>query len=295
MIDTDVFSTPLRLIKYVDGFLLGLRSILSESYFVSNENALFKYGYCAALLFSVHVLLVGIWAAIKTDSFSFFVGAIGISIGSLLILYISTKLMPSVLALVKNSPSTVSSPVIFDIMALLCFMLGALVLILAIYSGIKSSSSNLVFYGVGTFISLCYAASIFFNPSLISVSVSEKTSPALEGLSVLSSFIKAGARVVVIKFGSWLVIGECSLIIDTFGAISDKHSDSVSFLLESATSHLALISAGLFVAIITYFTFIGSMFILQITEAILIIPDRFLGLSKVIAITSRSSSKTPAP
>jgi hypothetical protein len=295
MIDTDVSSKPFRLIKYIDGLLLKLRSVLSETYFVANENALFKYGYRAALIFSAHALLVGMWAAIKTDSFSFFVGAIGVSIGSLLILYISTKLMPSVLALVKNSPSTVSSPVIFDIMALLCFMLGSLILILGIYSGIKSSSSNPVFYGVGTFISLCYAASIFFNPSLISVSVSEKTSPALEGVSVLSSFIKAGARVVIINFGSWLVIGECSLIIDTFDAVFGKHYDGVLFLFDSATSHLSLVGAGLFVAIITYFTFIGSMFLLQITEAILIIPDRFLGLSKVIAITSRTPSKTPAP
>ncbi|MGV8917984.1 MAG: hypothetical protein ACOH2R_09345 [Pseudomonas sp.] len=295
MIDTDVSSKPFRLISYIDGLLSKLRTVLSEQFFVSNENWLFRYGYIAALIFSVHALLVGIWAAIKVDSFSIFVSAIGVSIGSLLILYVSTKLMPSVLALVKNSPSTVSSPVIFDIMALLCFMLGTLTLIFMVYSGIQSGSSSVVFSGVGTFISLCYVASIFFNPSLISVSVSEKTSPALEGLSVLSSFIKAGARVVIINFGSWLIIGECSLIVDTFAAISDKHSNGVLALFQSATSHLSLIGAGLFIAMITYFTFIASMFLLQITEAILIIPDRFLGLSKVIALTAKTGSKTPAP
>lgn len=293
--DTDTFNTPFRLIKCIDGLLLKLRSVLSEDFFISNEKWLFKSGYYAALIFSVHALLVGIWAAIKVDSFSLFCGAVGVSVGSLLILYISTKLMPSVLALVKNSPSTVSSPVFFDIMALLCFMLGTLALILMVYSGIKSSSSNLVFSGIGTFISLCYAASIFFNPSLISISVAEKTSPALEGLSVLSSFIKAGARVVVINFGSWLMIGECALIIDTLGAIFDKSSGGVPFLLQSATSNLSLIGAGLSIAIITYFSFIGSMFILQITEAILIIPERFLGLSKVLAITSRASAAGDRP
>jgi len=290
MSDFKNLNVDFTLLSVFDAITDKLRSILTEEFFVSNERWLLKMGYLSGLVFSAHVLIVSTWGAIKTDSFAAFGVGIGVALATLVLLYISLKLMPACLALIENSPSSVANRSFLDIMGLLFTVLGCSIFIFLAYLAVKESSSTLFFIGLGVFFSFCYGATLFFTPKLISITVSEKTSAALEGISVFSSFIKVTARVVIINFGSWLLIGEISLILDTLNALTSEDEGIISLMI-SATSHIGLIGAGLLVAIFTYFSFIFSMLSIQIAEAILIIPDRFLGLSKVLALTAKLNSK----
>lgn len=258
----------LRLVRLL---LRGLRRMLTESGMGAADLLARQTGHltyvAAALLLVLGFLILGI----RSDSFRLSFGALLLlAPAAILLHYVAALFLDAGAALLRKSPSELSSPAVLTFFALAFFSGALLCFFLGLYRLILGGTFLNFGLWVGFTAVLLYACGVALNPATVNVHPGSGLSAGEEALGISMFLLKLPVRMVPFLFGVGSVVGLCAAIYlvylvcsqEPFLIIDDAYRIA-SYVLEVALLPLAI-----------YLLFALSSLLVEILRAILRIPAR---------------------
>jgi hypothetical protein len=262
----------LRLVRLL---LKGLRRALTESGLGAADLVARQTGHVAFVL-AAALLVLGLLAlGIRSDSFRLASSALLLAAPAAILLhYIAALFLDAGAALLRKSPSELSSTAILIFFALAFFAGGVGYLVLGLYGIIRGG--NLLTFGLclGTTAIFLYACGVALNPATVNVSPAGGLSAGEEALGILLFLLKLPVRLVSFLFGVGSVVGVCAAIFLLYLVFTQEPL----FLHEQAYQIAHGILGVALLPLAAYLVFVLSSLLVEIYRAILRIPGKIDGL-----------------
>lgn len=212
--------------RFVDAFLVFLRSILTREWFLLNDAGVTQFASTAVLLNAAIGFILMLIVAIKTDSLAASLFGVAWFVVFVFGFWVARSFVVACGRLIEHSPTSIGGTELSDSCALLLGLLTAGLGVFGLYLAIASSSMTPLWTFIPIAIGLAYYVSLLLNLDLVNVKVKADASAGEEAISVFLLFTKAGVRLAGVTFGSLSVFGFVSLVIVTYSVLSEKTSAS---------------------------------------------------------------------
>lgn len=210
--------------RFIDALLSKLRSAFPAEV-CRKHLALFRtLGHTGTLIAGVLGLIIGIIAAIKSDSFSMFLAGIAWLLSMLIIDYVSRRFAQVSEHLVSSTKSYLSSSVYIEAIALLVLVASAALFGFGLYAAIKIGGiSDFVKVGAWS-VWLFYIGILTLNAGeLLNVEIKAELKAEEEGVGLLEFNTKSALLAVSFYFGSGILFGLVNILWIIFlGTKEDK-------------------------------------------------------------------------
>lgn len=262
--------------QIIDNLIKFFRNAISVEFFIQSEQRLERAASYAAPVSAVVGLLIGLTAAIKTDSFIAFLLGIGWVIAIAVGYYIGSKFLVSCKTVVHNNPTRISSQEYIDVIGLIGVLgiifvaLGGLVL------SIKMSSPEVLKWTAIILVALIFSVCFSLHPSLVSTRVDTNSSAGEDAIAILAFGYKASVRLAGIIFGAATIFGTINLIFGLFRIIKGSGFEIYSGGLESIEG-VSQVLGGLAYPFLAYVFFVLFYLAVDLMKAILSIPGSGVG------------------
>lgn len=199
--------------RFIDALLSKLRSAFPAEV-CRKHLALFRtLGHTGTLIAGVLGLIIGIIAAIKSDSFSMFLAGIAWLLSMLIIDYVSRRFAQVSEHLVSSTKSYLSSSVYIEAIALLVLVASAALFGFGLYAAIKIGGiSDFVKVGAWS-VWLFYIGILTLNAGeLLNVEIKAELKAEEEGVGLLEFNTKSALLAVSFYFGSGILFGLVNIL-----------------------------------------------------------------------------------
>lgn len=199
--------------RFIDALLSKLRSAFPAEV-CRKHLALFRtLGHTGTLIAGVLGLIIGIIAAIKSDSFSMFLAGIAWLLSMLIIDYVSRRFAQVSEHLVSSTKSYLSSSVYIEAIALLVLVASAALFGFGLYAAIKIGGIS-AFVKVGAWsVWLFYIGILTLNAGeLLNVEIKAELKAEEEGVGLLEFNTKSALLAVSFYFGSGILFGLVNIL-----------------------------------------------------------------------------------
>jgi len=209
--------------RLIDALLGKLRSAFPAEV-CRKHLALFRtIGHIGTLIAGVLGLIIGIIAAIKSDSFNMFLAGIAWLLSMLIIDYVSRRFAQVSEHLVSSTKSYLSSSVYIEAIALLVLVASAALFGFGLYAAIKIG-------GIGDFVKvgawsvwLFYIGVLTLNAGeLLNVEIKKELKAEEEGVGLLEFNAKSALLAVSFYFGSGILFGLVNILWNIFQATKQE-------------------------------------------------------------------------
>jgi len=253
--------------EFISRLLDTTTSFLTPKRFIALDEKMGDFGVKTAPVTALLLIILGIVAAIKSDSFMIFAGSLGVVVAFFVAHWCGRALMPNCDRAVTNSHSLISSYGLFSASALILLIGFIGVFVFGIYSAIKLSKLEPMF------VALAYAAVMWFfvwfllNPSLLRIDEDPNSTPGNDALSLYLFSLAINIRLHRVLFGAGLLSGNLLIAISTI-AIMKGGSSFSSNLMTTLIGVIVVFSAALS-PLFLYITFVVSYLVIDIFRSIL--------------------------
>lgn len=230
---------------------------------------LYKIGHFGLLVAAALGFLFTMVFAIKFNSFNAFLMGIAWVILVFVVQYTAHRFSDAGEGLIRNNPTTLSSKAFLDCLGFLALIGGVVFLIMSIVRAIQMESFSEFLFGLGFFLLLEFLALIAFNPSTVSVEVTEGTSAGQEAIGIITFFLKGVMRLIPIFFGVGVVIGTVLLFLSFLKLFGDQAAYAMGMGSQNATY---ILFSGL-LPFASYIFFVLYYLVIDMIRAILSIPE----------------------
>lgn len=254
---------PRFLINKLDGVIDRIRTQFPLESFEKVAEWFAKHGHTGIVLAQIVSPIFFIIAAAAMGVWQLVAAGIGVCALLIILQYTAEKFLKAGDALVKSSPSRLSSAAFLDCLALLLEVTGVMAIIYAI------AQKQLAFFivGLGTFALCDIFAYIALNPSLVNTSVGEEATAGEEAIGILSFAVKAMVRTVPMVFGIGAIAGAIALVVATISLIFTRDASG-------GIQALKFIIICSCLPFLSYIVFTLYHLTIDIIRAILVIPSK---------------------
>ncbi len=265
---------PLFFSDLLEKFVGIMGKLLSAKLFNFLKKWILLVGQWAFYGASGIALLSGIIGAIRLKSANVFFTSLAFAIGFFVVQYVGNKFLYAGDVLIEKNPTRMSSAAFLDSFALLAIISGAGILLYGIYFAIKIPSFEPLLFGIVGFVLLWFLAFVLINPDEISVKVVKDTTAGQEAIGIITLFIKSIMKIVPIIFGVGIIYGAVSMLIHMFGLFK-----TIPNFFNIFIDMKNVVFAGL-LPLVAYLGFILAFLFIDITRAILSIPEKLDKIAK---------------
>jgi len=200
-------------LRGVRALLEALRRGVTEGGLATTDRIARQAGHLAYMAAAVIVVLAFLILGIRADSFEvFFTGLLILLPVAVAAHYLAALFLDAGSALLRKSPSELSSPAVLAFFALV-FLAGALYCFaMALYGVIRGGPFLDFGIRMGEAAVLFYACGIALNPSTVNVHAGTDLSAGEEALGIAMFLVKLPARLVPFLFGVGSLVGLCAAI-----------------------------------------------------------------------------------
>ena len=262
--------------QLIDKLIRFFRKAISVDFFLQSELNLEKSASFAAPVAAIVGLLIGLTAAIKTDSFIAFLLGIGWVIAIAVGYYIGSKFLVSCKTVVHNNPTRISSQEYIDVIGLIGVLGIIFVALGGLIFSIKMSSPEILKWTVIILIALIFTVCFSLHPNLVSTSVDKNSSAGEDAIAIFAFGYKASVRLAGIIFGAATIFGTINLIIGLFRIISGNGFEIFIGGLGSIGG-IYQVLGGLAYPFLAYVFFVLFYLAVDLMKAILSIPTNGIG------------------
>lgn len=264
--------------EFIGNLLESVKKILSLKLFETLKEWLIILGDYGLYLASVLVIIIGLIASIRMESFKSFLYGIGFAIAFIIIQFISSKFNNINEDLIKNNETYMTSSGFTEAIGIFALIIGIVYLFVDLYLAIKIPKFLPFVQGIGIFIVFSLISLISFNPSLISVKSVKKNSAGEEAIGILGFFIKLYLKLIPFIYGVGIIYLIIMLIVHSTGMFGKGYEIFISWAkVFGDMSKLVVMGLLPFIA---YLFFVLNFLIIDIIKSILLIPDKLDKLSK---------------
>jgi hypothetical protein len=225
----------------------------------------------AAALLLLSYLVLGIRAS---DVASVFIGLLGVPLATVLLHYFAAKFLDVGGPLLRESPSGFSSKAFLDCAALGSVLLAVFAVLGGFYYLFQGAVEMAVISLAAAPIFL-YVCGVALNPSVINVTVGERTSAGAEAMGIVAFFAKLVLRLVPFVFGVGLVAACLGTgYITIRGIINPMIAAMMLPFLTRALVFLALFP------VIVYILFLFVYLLTDVLRAVLAVPGKLDALRR---------------
>ena len=232
-------------------------------------NWLYKIGHFGLLVAAALGFLFTMVFAIKFNTFNPFLTGVAWVILVFVVQYTAHRFSDAGEGLIRNNPTKLSSKAFLDCLGFLAMIGGVVFLIMSIVRAIQIESFAEFLFGLGIFLLLEFLALIAFNPSTVSVEVTEGTSAGKEAIGIITFFLKGAMRLIPIFFGVGVVIGTVLLFLSFLKLFGDQAGYAMGMGSQNATY---ILFSGL-LPFASYIFFVLYYLVIDMIRAILSIPE----------------------
>ncbi|MEA2601578.1 MAG: hypothetical protein QOF89_2570 [Acidobacteriota bacterium] len=258
----------LRLVRLL---LRGLRRVLTESGMGAADLVARQTGHLAYVAAAVLLVLSFLILGIRSDSFRLTFGALLLlAPAAILLHYVAALFLDAGAALLRKSPSELSSPAILTFFSLAFFAGSVICFCVGLHSLILREPFLNFGLWVGFAAVLLYACGVALNPATVNVHPGSGLSAGEEALGISMFLLKIPVRMVPFLFGVGSVVGLCAAVYllylvstqELFLVIDDAYK------IASNVLRVALLPLAI------YLLFALSSLLVEILRAILRVPAR---------------------
>jgi len=254
--------------QIIDNLIKFFRRVISVEFFVQSEQRLEQAASYAAPVAAIVGLLMGLTAAIKTDSFIAFLAGIGWVIAIAVGYYIGSKFLVSCKTVVHNNPTRISSKEYIDVIGLIGVLGIIFVALGGIVLAIKMSSPDILKWTVLIVVALVFSVCFSLHPSLVSTNIDKDTSAGEDAIAILAFGYKISVRMAGVIFGAATIFGTVNLIFGLFRLIKGSGFEIYAGGLESIEG-VAQVLGGLAYPFLAYVFFVIFYLAIDLMKAIL--------------------------
>ncbi|QWD12561.1 hypothetical protein G6704_08990 [Polynucleobacter paneuropaeus] len=254
--------------QIIDNLIKFFRRAISVEFFVQSEQRLEQAASYAAPVAAIVGLLMGLTAAIKTDSFIAFLAGIGWVIAIAVGYYIGSKFLVSCKTVVHNNPTRISSKEYIDVIGLIGVLGIIFVALGGIVLAIKMSSPDILKWTALIVVALVFSVCFSLHPSLVSTNIDKNTSAGEDAIAILAFGYKISVRMAGVIFGAATIFGTVNLIFGLFRLIKGSGFEIYAGGLESIEG-VAQVLGGLAYPFLAYVFFVIFYLAIDLMKAIL--------------------------
>ncbi|THB64413.1 MAG: hypothetical protein D6E12_14930 [Desulfovibrio sp.] len=263
--DGERLGLELILTRYISALLDMLKRIFTPPTYEGIAKWAVYVGHWALLASAPLALLVALFLAIRTGSWSILIYGAAWVVAVPILQFIAHNFRTAGDTLVKSSPTELSSPSFLDCYALIGLLVVLACVIFGIVQGIQQVSFIPFLSDLYIAILAGFAVWLSFNPSMLNITVGGDASAGQEAIGIISFFVKSVVKLIPFIFGTGAVIGAAILLVDcvvVFTALSSAYEYAVS-----AMYILVFAALSPFVAYLSFlFTYLAIDFIRSVLE-----------------------------
>ncbi|PIE02467.1 MAG: hypothetical protein CSA81_07320 [Acidobacteria bacterium] len=254
---------------WIDGILKWFGNKVPSDKLDSFDELAKKWGNVGILGSVVAILIFKIINGIKTQFGSSMISAVVSILGLLIMQYIGIKFLDAGKALIRKSPTHLSSRSFLDSVGLVILLLIPSSLLGGIVNAVKVKSFLPFVVGLGTCILLIYILSVTMRPKTVNVTVAGDASAGQEAIAILSFFMKLMLRMVPLIFG---VVNILAPFVLLYMAIAMMFSEQSFIYAVQGESVILAIFGAVLAPLITYLLFLILYLFIDVIQSILAIP-----------------------
>ncbi|MEO6002885.1 MAG: hypothetical protein ABIZ04_07400 [Opitutus sp.] len=234
-------------------------------------------------------LLYAIYAAIKFNSFAFFMTGVALIAALAVAQFAAIRFLTAATRTIANTPSQISSPAFLECSGLLLLLASAGTLIGGVVAAIRLESSAPLLPAILIGATLLYAGATALHPKLVNVELG-LNSAGEESVGLLSFFFKAALKLVPIFFVLLAVAGDLA-ILASFTQNGQAFAASIGSVLQFIPMPLpldttagftgsAVVMMGALLPMIGYFLFLLGYLSIDLVRAVLAVPTKLEALRR---------------
>lgn len=263
---------------FISKIIESVKKVLSLDLFELLKKWLIILGDYGLYVSAVIVIIIGLIASIRMESFKSFLYTLGFAIVFIIVQYISSKFNVINESLIESNETYMTSSGFTEVIGIFSLIVGIVYFFVELYLAIKLPKFLPFAQGLGIFIVFTLISLISFNPSLISVKSVKKNSAGEEAIGILGFFIKLSVKLIPFIYGVGIVYVLIMLIIHSAGMFGDRFKMMISWG-RVYTDMGKLLFFGV-LPFLAYLSFVLNFLLLDIMKSILVIPDKLDKLSK---------------
>jgi hypothetical protein len=277
--DNDVDASTDGLARhFLDYVLIGLRSLVSDSFFSAAEKNSIEVGRYAIYLAILLNVVFSFLSAVKFNSLD--IGLVGVGFAAILIAlqYSAIKLCGALKLLIRATTLRMSSTAFLDTLAIVALVAGVVCLMASAIVWIRLESITALVIGIAIFLGCEQLGLMLLHPRAIGITITNRASTGEEAIAIVSFFLMLPIRFVpgIFALGSvvsvlgtavafYLLLGKGATYLFRF-----PMPDSQFVALISC--YAALISAAF--PLLMYLYFVFTYLIVDVVRSILTLPDK---------------------
>ena len=246
-----------------------------------------EVGQYAVLGGAALTLLYGIYAAIKFNSFAFFMTGLGFMVALAVAQFAAIRFLTAGTRTIANTPSQVSSPAFLECTGLLLLLAALGALVGGVVSMIRVESIVPLVPALFVAAAFTYVGATALHPRLVNVNLGVG-SAGEEGIGLLSFFFKAALKLVPLFFGL-LAVGGVLAILASFTESGQAFASTIGAVLQfvplpmetsAGFTGSAVIMLAALLPMIGYFLFLLSYLAIDLVRAVLSVPTKLDALRR---------------
>ena len=271
-------SKDFLLSNLIGKIIKGIKKVLSLDLFNFLKKWLIILGDYGLYLAAILVVIIGLIASIRMESFSSFLYSLGYAVAFIIIQFISSKFNTINEDLIKNNETYMTSSGFTDAVAIFSLIGGIVYFFVDLYLAIKIPKFLPFVQGLGLLIVFMLISLVSFNPLLISVKSVKKNSAGEEAIGILGFFIKLFIKLIPFVYGVGIVYVIIMMLIHSAGMFGRGFEIMISWRRVFVDMGKILFFGIL--PFLAYISFVFNFLLLDIIKSILIIPEKLDKLSK---------------
>lgn len=280
---------PTLLGDWVGTMLSRVAAWLSPSFVERSLNQARSWGQHAVMAGAALTLLYAIYAAIKFNSFAFFMTGAGFIAALAVAQFAAIRFLSAATRTIANTSSQISSPAFLECAGLLLLLGSAGTLIGGVVAAIRLESSAPLLPAILIGATMLYAAAMALHPKLVNVELG-LNSAGEESIGLLSFFFKAALKLVPIFF-VLLALGGDLAIVASFTQNGQAFAASIGSVLQFLPMPLpldmtagfagsAVVMTAALLPMLGYFLFLLSYLSIDLVRAVLAVPTKLEALRR---------------
>lgn len=274
---------------FVGSLLNRIAAWLSPSFVERSLATSRQWGQYAVLGGVGLTLLYAIYAAIKFNSFAFFMTGVGFIAALAVAQFAAIRFLGAAIRTIANTPSQISSPAFLECTGLILLLASAGTLISGIVASIRLESVAPVVPAILIAATFLYAGATALHPRLVNVELG-LTSAGEEGVGLLSFFFKTGLKLVPLFF-VLLAVGGDLAILASFSQSGQGFAAMIASVLQFAPVALpvdatagyggaAVVMMAALLPMLGYFVFLLGYLAIDLVRAVLCVPAKLEALRR---------------
>jgi hypothetical protein len=244
-------------------------------------------GQYAVLGGAALTLLYAIYAAIKFNSFGFFMTGVGFVVALAVAQFAAMRFLNAATRTIANTPSQVSSPAFLDCTGLLLILGSIGTLVGGLVTAIRVESALPLLPAILLAATFMYMGATALHPKLVNVNLGVGGAGE-EGVGLLSFFFKASLKLVPLFFVLFAVGGDLA-ILASFTEKGQAFASMIASVLQFVPIPMdtsagfggsAVVMMAALLPMIGYFLFLLSYLVIDLVRAVLSVPVKLDALRR---------------